>query len=770
MRRENGFILTSSWEDTETNHLLKIFGTGKSGPFEVHITNFKPLFFVARGSKVPAGKTKFERKKVELKNFSGMDVDALYFNTQKDLYVVRDLLKGNGVRTFEADVRPSERYLMEHFINGEVEIEGECEERGNTLFFKDPILRPTTFVPKFNILSLDIETSMGDDLYSIAIHQRGLQEIKKIFMVGDGEDKLEQNIFFYQSEEELLIHFLREFQNFDPDIIIGWHVIGFDLVFLEKKMNQYSLPFTLGRGNSKVSISERRSLGHVAFMEGRVVIDGIQALRNNFFKFENFKLDTVALEVLGVGKDIKEDSAKKVAEIERRFHEDKEGLAKYNLLDCTLVLDIFERLSLIDLILNRSIISGLAMDKQGLSIAAFDHFFLPRIHRKGFVASNVIDIQREQPAAGGHVLDPVVGVHGHVLVLDFKSLYPSIICTFNIDPLSRLKAEAGPINTPPGIKFSKEEHLLPEFIEELMKKRKVAKDRGDKNLSQAIKILMNSFYGVMGSTGSRFYHADLPRAITGTGRWAIKEAISFLTSRGYEVLYGDTDSVFVKIKGHEKINMEETGKNLAKAVNDFFSTKIYREFKVDSKLEIEFEKFYRKFFLPKNRSGTKGAKKRYAGLLVKKGKEELSFVGLEYIRSDWTKLAKNFQFELFRRFFKDEDIEFFIKDFVERIKNKEFDSDLVYKKRLSKNPKDYTKNVPPHVKAALQLDYNEDFPRKEISYVITGRGPVPIELDHSDYDYNHYIEKQIKPLADGVLDMQGKCFEDLMLGDQLSLF
>ena len=410
------------------------------------------------------------------------------------------------------------------------------------------------------------------------------------------------------------------------------------------------------------------------------------------------------------------------------------------------------------------------MDKQGLSTAAFDHYYLPRIHRKGFVASNVMDIQREQPAAGGHVLEPIVGVHGHVLVLDFKSLYPSIISTFNIDPLSRLKAEGDPLNTPEGVQFSKVDHILPDFIEELMKKRKVAKDRGDKNLSQAIKILMNSFYGVMGSTGSRFYHADLPRAITGTGRWAIKEAVGFLTSRGYQVLYGDTDSVFVKIKDHEKFNIEETGKNLAKAVNDFFSTMIYREFKVDSKLEIEFEKFYKKFFLPKSRSGVGGAKKRYAGLLVKKGKEELNFVGLEYIRSDWTKLAKNFQFELFRRFFKDEDIEFWIKDFVERIKNKEFDSDLVYKKRLSKNPKDYTKNVPPHVKAALQLDYNVDFPRKEISYVVTGRGPVPIELDHSDYDYNHYIEKQIKPLADGVLDMQGKCFEDLMLGDQLSLF
>lgn len=769
MRRENGFILTSSWEDTETNHLLKFFGTSKTGPFEIHVTNFKPLFFVSREIKIPSSK-KYERKKVELKNFAGIDVDALYFNTQKDLYETRDFLKQKGIRTFEADVRPPERFLMEHFINGEVEIEGECEEVSGTLYFKNPTLRTTNFTPKFKILSLDIETSRGNDLYSIAIHQRGPKEIKKVFMIGEGSNIPAQDLYFFKSEEELLVNFLREFQGFDPDIIIGWHVIGFDLLFLDKKMSQHKIPFTLGRGNSKLTLSERRSLGHVAFMNGRVVIDGIQALRNNFFKYENYKLNTVAQTVLGTGKDIEGSSESKVEEIERRFLEDKEALAKYNLLDCTLVLDIFERLSLIDLIFNRSIISGLAIDKQGLSTAAFDHYFLPRIHRKGFVASNVIDIQREQPASGGHVLEPVVGVHNYVLVLDFKSLYPSIIRTFNIDPLSRLKAESDPVETPVGTKFSKVEHILPEFIEELMNKRKVAKDRGNKNLSQAIKILMNSFYGVMGSTGSRFYHADLPRSITGTGQWAIKEAISFLTSRGYEILYGDTDSVFIKIKDNERFNIKETGENLAKAVNDFFATKIYREFKVDSKLEIEFEKYYRKFFLPKNRAGVGGAKKRYAGLLVNNGKEELSFVGLEYIRSDWTKLAKNFQYELFRRFFKDEEIESWIKDFVARIKDKEFDGDLVYKKRLSKNPKEYTKNVPPHVKAALQLDYNEEFPRKEISYVITGRGPVPIELKHSDFDYNHYIEKQIKPLADGVLDIQGKCFEDLMLGDQLSLF
>ena len=108
--------------------------------------------------------------------------------------------------------------------------------------------------------------------------------------------------------------------------------------------------------------------------------------------------------------------------------------------------------------------------------------------------------------------------------------------------------------------------------------------------------------------------------------------------------------------------------------------------------------------MPKARNGGgEGAKKRYAGLLIKDGKEEINFVGMEYVRSDWTKLARNFQFELFQRFFKDENVEQWVKSFVDEVKNHQYDSDLVYKKRLTKRPEEYTGNIPPHVKAALQI-------------------------------------------------------------------
>ena len=774
MESQKGFILTGNWEDHDHQHILKFYGVGEKGPFEILINNFLPLFFVERDATLPSGMPSLKRNALKLKNFGGQDVDALYFKTQKDLFKAKDALSQAGIRTYEADVRSTERYLMERFIFGQVEVSGKGENIDGLWVFKNPDIKSAHYSPQFKVLSLDIETGMKGELYSIAIHQKSTSEdIKQVFMVGEkNENRPEHKLTLLENEELVLRSFLSFFNKIDPDIIIGWHVIGFDLSFLENKCRKYKIPFNLGRGHSKLIIQEKKGAGYFAKMDGRIIIDGPPTMRGAGFQFENFKLDTVAHELLGQGKDISsENSVDKVGEIERRFKEDKNALALYNLLDCTLVLDIFEKTRLIELLQNQSILSGLMLDRIGVSTAAFDFFMLPKIHRKGFVASNILDMNRESPNQGGTVLQPQAGLHEHVLVFDFKSLYPSIMRTFKIDPLSRLLAEEDPIKTPAGITFSSSNHVLPKRLEELMKKREEAKEDDNQPLSKAIKILMNSFYGVMGSTSSRFYHVDLPQAISGIGRWVLEEAISFIKNQGYEVIYGDTDSVFISLKAGLWGNINQLGNQLVEKTNTYLTKKIKKDFKVDSLLDLQFEKYYRKFYLPKARNGGgEGAKKRYAGLLIKNGKEEINFVGMEYVRSDWTKLARNFQFELFQRFFKDENVEQWVKTFVDEIKNHQYDSDLVYKKRLTKKPEEYTSNIPPHVKAALQIDESKRKRLKSVEYVITSRGPVPLEKDHSDLDYEHYIQKQVKPLAEDILAIGGSSFDDLMGGDQLALF
>jgi DNA polymerase-2 len=296
--------------------------------------------------------------------------------------------------------------------------------------------------------------------------------------------------------------------------------------------------------------------------------------------------------------------------------------------------------------------------------------------------------------------------------------------------------------------------------------RTYAKKNKDIYLSQAIKILMNSFYGVMGSYGCRFYHPDLPNAITSTGQWLLLGSKEFLEKKGYKVLYGDTDSLFVKIKEEEAVNPELNGGLIAKDLNLYWKEKLKIDFNVESYLEIEYEKFYRKFVLTQSRGSESGAKKRYAGLLIENGNQKIEFVGMESVRSDWTRLAKDFQLELYDRIFNGKEIENWIVDLVVSLKQGKMNDKLVYRKRLRKDVDDYVKNVPPQVKAARMLDDKSNI----VKYVITKKGPVPIGLNPTDIDYNHYIEKQLRPVADSILVLEGTSFTTIISSQQLNMF
>lgn len=797
MESEKGFILTRSAYDRIGTCTLKYFGRSPSGPFQIIIDSHKPLFFVQRNTEIP-DLSGMDRRQVDLQSFSNVDVDALYFESLSYYYEGKRTLQNRQIQMYESDIRPADRYLMERFINGSVEITGKSELKGELTLWYNPKLSPHDYIPVLKCLSIDIETEpikqFGNNglLYSIAAH--GIfneDDIKKVFVLDTDNTHVNSDkvpgikgaqIEYRANEKDLILSFLKFVKLWDPDLLIGWHVIGFDLKFLTDKCNALHIPFTMGRGTKNTSITERRSGMFSAEVEGRVVIDGPQTLRSAFFKFDDYKLETVAMEILGRGKEITPDEDK-LKEIIWRFNNDKPALARYNLEDCILVTEIYQKTGLIEQLITRSLITGLTMDRVNMSVASFDHLMLPAIHRKGKVACDIDDVVSGGHAAGGHVFTSAPGLYHHVTVLDFKSLYPTIIRTFFIDPLSLHVAlhktihnetnmeqkdkELNIVTTPSGHNFSSSEHILPDFLTKMMEQRELAKKENNSNLSQAIKILMNSFYGVMGTTGCRFYHPNLPSAITETGQWILKTTASFLRDKGYHVIYGDTDSVFVCLKEDEFLNPMSSGKVLQEWVNEYFNKKIRDEFGVESKLEMEFEKHYTKFFLPAMRSTREGARKRYAGYLED---GNIEFIGLEVVRSDWTPLAKKFQSELFERFFKDQELIEWIKDYINRLKNGDLDNLLVYKKKLSRKAEEYTKTTPPHIKAARLEDPENQKNLKEIQYIITSSGPVPVSITPTDIDYNHYIEKQIKPLADGVLFAIDQSFDEIIEGRQLDLF
>ncbi|MCW8906711.1 MAG: DNA polymerase II, partial [Sedimenticola sp.] len=492
----------------------------------------------------------------------------------------------------------------------------------------------------------------------------------------------------------------------------------------------------------------------------------IDTLRAAFWSFDSFALDHVAGQLLGRKKLIQKSGLEKVAEIRRQFREERTALAAYNLEDCRLVEAIFQKTDLISFAVQRASMTGLSLGRQGGSVAAFDNLYLPPLHRAGVVAHDIGAFRHSQTSPGGYVMDSRPGLYRNVLVLDFKSLYPSIIRTFLIDPLGMAFPGDDPV---PGFLeagFSRQQHLLPGIIEKLWQLRDQAKKEENAPLSQAIKIIMNSFYGVLGSSGCRFYDPRLASSITRRGHQIITRSRDWLEAEGFPVIYGDTDSVFVLLgESYDETGARKTGTRLARDLNRWWTQTIEQEFRLPSALEIEFETHFLQFIMPTIRGTETGSKKRYAGVVRKKGELELVFKGLESVRSDWTPLAQKFQRELYRRVFFGEPYENYISDLVQQLKRGELDDQLVYRKRLRRKVDEYLRNVPPHVQAARKLDK----PGRWVSYLITLNGPEPVQKTTSPIDYQHYIDRQIEPVADGILHFLEDSFKRIA-ADQMALF
>jgi DNA polymerase-2 len=167
------------------------------------------------------------------------------------------------------------------------------------------------------------------------------------------------------------------------------------------------------------------------------------------------------------------------------------------------------------------------------------------------------------------------------------------------------------------------------------------------------------------------------------------------------VIYGDTDSVFVWIhEASDHAQAEAAGKQLERDLNNWWQRVVREEFDLDCVLELEFETHYKRFLMPTVRGSDKGSKKRYAGVVAGPDGDRLVFKGLENVRTDWTRLAREFQEELYRRVFMGEPYEDYVKELTADVLEGRRDEELVYRKRLRRRLDEYQRNVPPHVQAA----------------------------------------------------------------------
>jgi DNA polymerase-2 len=803
-RSFEGFIVHSYARTRKGSTALYLLGRLEDGStFAVVENRYRPNFYVREGEAagveraIAALSTEARDGDLVPSSLCTMDGEGcrqVVCPTQESKRRLRDALQAAGIRTYEADLRVADQFRLERGIHGPVRIRGEARTgRRVSRVFVDPEVEPGSWHPGLSVLSIDIETNVRTQtVRAVAL---SLQDPFRDPPAADtvlflGPDLHEPGVICYHDERALLAGFRDRVIEMDPDVITGWNVIDFDLQVLSDRFRHHGMGFSLGRSReTAIYLPQSEGRGSRAIVPGRQVWDGVRIVRASPDAFEDYSLETVSGAVLGYGKKIEiRKGEDRIGAIDRLYREQPEELCAYCLEDARLVHRIMARTGLLELTLRRCVLIGVAPDLAWTSIAAFEHLYTEALHRRGAVAPTFgVDPLPMEGAPGGIILAPRPGLFDDVLVFDFQSLYPSIMRTFNIDPLSYLGRPRGggagpgtePIRAPNGALFSREPGILPELLDGFFQSRAQAQAEDDAVASFVYKIIMNSFYGVLGARSCRFAGSDLAGAITSFGQRILGWCKDFLENLGYTVLYGDTDSLFVTVlEGSAPLPLE--GKTISARVNEALEEHLVDTYRVEPRLTLRFEKRYERFFLPPLRGGgrqaEKGRAKGYAGLVAAPGAREvrsrIEVRGMEAVRRDWTDLAQEFQIRLLELLFLGrplEEIQGTVRELVEALYRGELDDKLVYRKALRKPIAAYTRNTPPHVKAAALLPRAEQ--RGLVRYVITREGPQPLGRVSAPIDYDHYLERQLMPIASAFTEVLKTDLEALFgRGGQLWLF
>jgi len=769
-----GFIVYPTYRITEGKAQVLLYGRLENGESFVTINDFKPYIWIRHADKDKALAILKEMKAENIsiddshfRNFKHEPVCKVTLSIPRDVPELKKRFNDSNIICYEADIRFSYRFMIDHKLKACMEIEGDAA-KDEGLFvdnvFMDPKLSPAEYAPELKVLSIDIETDMkASRIFCISLYSR---DIKKVLIHKEGSF---EDADSFSTEKEMLEAFAAIVISYDPDIITGWNLIDFDIKVLRDQFRKCNIPFILGRSPQECSIKLTDSffMDSSANFPGRSVIDGLRLLKMSFIRLEDYKLNTAAKAILGEEKLIIEED--KVKEIEDLYKGNPQKLIDYNLKDSELVYNILEKSKALELSIKRSILTRMQLDRVNASIASLDSLYLAELKERKIVAPTAFVNERAERIKGGFVMESKPGIYTGIIVLDFKSLYPSLIRTFNIDPFSFIphedyanlseKEQKKLVESPNKAHFRNEDGILPQLIQHLWEQRDIAKRNKDALASQAIKILMNSFFGVLANPTCRFYSLEMANAITHFGQFFNKLTARKIGEKGYEVIYGDTDSIFVNTTLPDTKKAEFIGEELQAFVNAFYKEYVRKNYDRHSYLELEFDRAFSRFLMPHVRGSEVGAKKRYAGIVTEDGKEKIVIVGMEFVRRDWTELSKRFQMDLLDHIFHDKPLDFYIKSFIDELRKGRMDDLLIYRKAIRKGVSEYTKTTPPHIKAARKL--GREAPGI-IEYVMTMNGPEPLGHETAKLDYEHYIDKQLKPIAESVLSFQNRTFDDFM--------
>ncbi len=699
----------------------------------------------------------------------------ILLSNPRDIPDLREIVKDwRGIKNiYEYDISFYRRYLIDKGLKpmGWVSIEGEKGKSDlvvDQVFEVKGIKHSEGGYPKFRIMSVDIEMC-NNEVIMISMVLKGFRKVLTYGWKEEGRKYVD----ILKNEKEMIKRFVEITKEKNPDIIVSYNGDLFDFAKLRERAEHYKLPLSLGRDNETLSFARRGRISS-AKVTGRVHVD----LYNFIFHIlgssmlsETLTLDMVSHELLGFGKKPLE-----WRDIEKMWKQRKglNKISKYCEWDSELTIKLSERL-LYQIFELCRIVGQSLFDVTRMTYSQLVEWLLIRkAYEKDEMALNrpkFDEIKRRReatPYAGGYVLPPEPGIHENIALFDFASLYPSTVITHNISPETLDKdGDAKEKNKVPDSKhfFSlKKKGFISEIIEDLVKKRmEIKKEMGSAkpdspghkdlyNRQYALKVLANASYGYYAYAGSRWYSRICAMSIAAFGRYYIQKVINFAKDKGFEVIYGDTDSMFLANCSESK------AKGFLEEVNVI----------LPETMELEFENIYKSgIFVPAKTGMT--AKKRYA-LLDKD--DRITIRGFEKVRRDWCKIAKDTQEKVLFAILKDRNKDKAVKivrGVIDRIRKGKVDiKDLVIYTQITKSIEKY-EQIGPHVAAAKKYVARGHTIKEGsvIEYVITkGAGSISSRaepFEYADnYDPEYYINNQILPASMRILHGLGFTEEDVL--------
>ncbi|MCX8200074.1 MAG: DNA-directed DNA polymerase [Candidatus Micrarchaeota archaeon] len=624
-----------------------------------------------------------------------------------------------------------------------------------------------------NMLSFDIETynpkgmpRPREDPIVMISHSDGVRA--GVITYGASNNK---RVARAEDEKGMLEMFCQLVRDKGVDVLFGYNSSDFDLPYMRDRAQALRAQLALGRDNSSFTL-RRQAFFSTASVYGRLHIDVFHMIRFlatiGALKTNTYSLGDVYREVFGEEKKMisKMDIWKMWNAADER-----ERLIEYSLDDAAATYKL--GVKFLPIFIEIARIASITVEDAVSSTTGqlVDYVLLKEAHARGIIAPNrpresELMAREDEPIEGAYVKVPTPGVYNNIIVFDFRSLYPSIIVAHNISPetLNCTCCNAKEAHVAPdGSRFcSKRRGLIPDVLSRLLEHRAALKrqmkslDKGSQEYTYAyarqyaFKIIANTFYGMLRNIRARWYCRECAAATTAWERFYIQDVISRAEKEGFNVLYADTDSLFILLDNKAEKDalsfMDKVNKSLPEG------------------MELELEDYYTRGIFVSKKAGSSGAKKKYA-LLSRSGRIKIR--GFELVRRDWSQVAGETQRRVLESVLKGGDIGKalqIVNSVIQELRERKVPKEKLVIYTLLRKGLDEYRAMGPEVAAAIKArergkDIGEGM---MVGYIITSKGRSISEkaeleeyVEEGDYDPDYYINNQVIPVVESILGELG---------------